>query len=465
MNSKVRDLFRIETKDIVTLENFNQVYYVFEQMVQYDIDVPELEGLGERLPYALNKIATEKLERNDIITFFPIIWGKFEPYVRKLLYAIDKEGYALIQKDKNSSLVNVLEKIGIKVFVSENKRTKETDAIFTIYKLRNAEAHQCEAWSVRKCYDKLAKTMVAFLLVTNKVLPDIQKAMEELPVEKRINVPAVMKTALKVDIFDVRFKRNYFINLNGFFEGYRSIKDDLRNSVIDTQYDSDGWLQYIKSESDDYLSETFYVYEKREGRVVKCTQNGVLVHKNTGDREEEKKDFREYIYNDENNLVRVVVYRMKKRYNAFVKTEEFEVEYLTDGGIVVVQKSIGVKDRSGKNVGYEYEVLRETKWIFDAQWRLKKRITLSGVTEYIYDNDVLVSTKNPNNIVQIKRIGDNVFRIYDDTYNNKSRVLEKRLYQEDKLVRISKYKYIDDEENEVDDPILWEDICIAYDEK
>lgn len=72
MNSKVRNLFRNESKDIESFTNFNQVYFVFEQMVEYDVDVPEIEGLQERLPYALNKIATEKLDRNDVLTYFPM---------------------------------------------------------------------------------------------------------------------------------------------------------------------------------------------------------------------------------------------------------------------------------------------------------------------------------------------------------------------------------------------------------
>ena len=45
MNSKVRNLFRNESKDIESFTNFNQVYFVFEQMVEYDVDVPEIEDI------------------------------------------------------------------------------------------------------------------------------------------------------------------------------------------------------------------------------------------------------------------------------------------------------------------------------------------------------------------------------------------------------------------------------------
>lgn len=96
MDTKVRDLFRMETEDMVQFMNFNEIYYIFEQLVQFDVKVPELEGLGERLSYALNMIATTKLDRNDIITFFPIVWEKFEVYVKQLLYIINSCKYEVI---------------------------------------------------------------------------------------------------------------------------------------------------------------------------------------------------------------------------------------------------------------------------------------------------------------------------------------------------------------------------------
>ena len=45
MNSKVRDFFKRETSEIVSISNFDQVFNVLEQLIQYDVNVPELEGI------------------------------------------------------------------------------------------------------------------------------------------------------------------------------------------------------------------------------------------------------------------------------------------------------------------------------------------------------------------------------------------------------------------------------------
>lgn len=435
MNIRVRDFFRIETKDIITFENWDQIYYVFEQMVEYDVDVPELEGLRERLPYAFNKIATEKLDRNDIITFFPIIWGKFESYAKKLLFITNPSEYAEIRKNKDKSLVKVLQKMQTNVFTNPKDRDNETEAIYTAYELRNNEAHECEKWSVRKCYDKLAKVMAAFLIITNKALPELQLAMQAMPDERKIRILPLRKICdIGVDIFDIRYNQNLFFNLNDYYTQYCSV--DLY------RYDKKGWLLSDESIHYGYKNKTEYLYEKREGMVVK--RIGHIIRTNMNNNNEEKEDdseYRIYNYDDENKLVRVEIIRGNYRDNKYSKRIIVDIDYLTNGGIKIIKKEIIPMDRYIKSDSDTERIGIIDVKEFDCEGRLLAHNGIRGDVKYVYsDNGSLSRIEYSDySFDEIKTIGDNQLIIHKDNLDNQGYLKEKRLYSEGKLMMIQKY--------------------------
>lgn len=468
MNTKVRDLFRIETKDIVSFTNFNQIYYVFEQMVLYDIDVPEIEGLSERVPYALNKIATEKLDRNDIITFFPIIWGKFEPYVRKLLYIINPSKYRKVRNNKNSSVVNVLAELGIKVFVQEKDRTKETEAIYTTYNLRNTEAHVCETWSICKCYDKLAKTLAALLIVTNKVLPDIQIAMKGVPKEKQIRVPLMENvTSIKVDIFDARFHRYFFYNLNDYYSKYQRIDC--------WEYNRNGWLvsEHHNHGGDESL--TTYEYEYKGELVVRCNVIKKEPHTKSEDNLKEKKTgYYTYSYNDQNQIIMVQQYDTPIGYDdSFYLCFIIEIEYLTDGGLCIKHKRM--RDKRLQNRSYlmrkeneEDTVVSTEIRYYSPDGRLIKRCKGQNIANYFYsDSGMLSKIEYTGNLFdEVKYIGDNMIIIRKERDDEIGFIWQKRLFKNGKLRKIQYYSNTDRNRKRLESPILANEIFIEYfDEK
>ena len=466
MNSKVRDLFRIETKDIVTFQNFNQIYYVFEQMVLYDVDVPEIEGLSERLSNALEKVASEKLDRNDIITFFPIIWGKFEPYARKILYIVNPSKYEKIHGNNNSSLVNVLEKLGVKVFVQKRSdRTKETDAIFTTYKLRNAEAHECETWSVRKCYDNLAKALSAFLIITNKALSDIQLVMEGVPEEKRIKGPLLQDIAtIQVDIFDARVTEDIFYNLNDFFSNYQRIGN--------WEYDRNGWLISSSNITEEYESVTSYDYEYKENRIVKCNLiKNTLRPKLGNEPKQEAEGYYEYYYNDQKQIIKIKRFLRDTRSESFSLNTIIGVEYLTDGRISITKKDFHKKINLTWNTKdkEENEIKCTVERIYNQEGQLVKKIMdKDNIVTFIYSNNGMLSRiENPDySFDEIKYIGENVFRIRTNRNEESGQIVEKRLYTQGRLKKIQYYKNQEQEGNKTSDPVLSKEMTIEYfDEK
>ena len=459
MKSKVRDLFRRETKEIKVFDNFNQIYYVVEQMVLYDVDVPELEGLSERLPYALNKIASEKLDRNDIITFFPIIWNKFESYVRKLLFIIRPDEYQMIRKAKNSSVKDVLEVMGIKVNVAEPYRTKETEAIHTVYTLRNSEAHVCETWSIRKTYDKLAKTLAAYLIVTNKVLSEIQSVMKGVPDNKKIYIPSSNGfQRVKFDVFDDRYDLNISYNIFDYI--YKCHK------IGEFEFDENGWIisSHFLNTKDDYESVTKYIYEKENNRIIKRRDVSTII-RSRWDKvpKEEERSYRLYSYDDENNIIKVEHYRYKIRAQSFVKILAMEIEYLSDGGVSIIRKqfSDSYNGSSGK-----YDSVTRVIDIrhYNSKGYLTNKSNPSMGSKYIYSENGLLKRieYSDYSFDVIHYIGDNIFRIHKNREEEEGYILEKRFAPEGKLKSIQRFKNEDDDGNKTEVPELIGEIDIEY---
>ena len=458
MKTEVRNLFRIETKGIVNFENFNQVYYVFEQMVRYDIDVPELEGLSERLTYAFNKIATEKLDRNDVITFFPIIWTKFEPYVKKLLFIINPSGYSSIREERGS-VVDVLAKLGISVFVEKGKRTSETEAIFLAYSLRNTEAHECEFWSLAECYEKLAMVMAAYLIVTNNTLIEIRTAMEVVPAERSIKIPMLSDfTSIKVDIFDFRYNHPIFYSINDFFTQYHHING--------YEYNKDGWTIHYSDETEDHKSEEHYKYQKKRGTVFKCLIDSTTYFKKTED-QIRKFGCRVYSYDNDRRLIQVSCSEKENEKDEFQIQEMYKIEYQTDGGIMITRfrkkrRHHYFNDSTEKESNNEMEILNIKH--FDNKGRLYKLTEKGGEVNYIYaENGSLTRIEDyDGNIQEFKILGNNIFRIIKNKNDEDGVIAEKRLYQEGKLVKILRYSIGKKENDKTNSPVISSKVFIKY---
>ena len=95
MDSNIRSWIQLEIKDKLTYsqKDFYEIYYYFSQLIKYDIDKEGISGLTERLAPALNFVSTQKMDRQDIVTYFPDIWGSFEVFVKKTLYLINPKTY------------------------------------------------------------------------------------------------------------------------------------------------------------------------------------------------------------------------------------------------------------------------------------------------------------------------------------------------------------------------------------
>ena len=110
MNSNVRIWVELEIKDRLkySQKDFYEIYFYFSQLIKFDIDKEGISGLTERLAPALNFVASQKMDRQDIVTYFPAIWGSFEVFVKKTLYLVNPNLHRKLNKNQNYTLVNYL---------------------------------------------------------------------------------------------------------------------------------------------------------------------------------------------------------------------------------------------------------------------------------------------------------------------------------------------------------------------
>ena len=194
MDSRVRDYCRLEISNLhidkcnaqgtqysrVDISDFDSIYHTFEQIVSIEIGVKELDGLGEQLGEALERITCNPISRDDINVYFPNVWGNYEAYIKKLVYLLDRNKYFELKVSRQFQ--PYLDYLGILCAVSDPaKRTLETECFYQAKNLRNTDSHQCPKMSVRECYDKLAYSIGAMYLATKKAYVQLESN------SKRIN--------------------------------------------------------------------------------------------------------------------------------------------------------------------------------------------------------------------------------------------------------------------------------------
>lgn len=67
MDKKIKEYILIETRDVINFKKYDELYSVFEKIVEYDVAAFAIEGISERLVSALQNIALNKIDRTRSI--------------------------------------------------------------------------------------------------------------------------------------------------------------------------------------------------------------------------------------------------------------------------------------------------------------------------------------------------------------------------------------------------------------
>ena len=67
MDKKIKEYILIETRDAINFKKYDELYSVFEKIVEYDVAAFAIEGISERLVSALQNIALNKIDRLELV--------------------------------------------------------------------------------------------------------------------------------------------------------------------------------------------------------------------------------------------------------------------------------------------------------------------------------------------------------------------------------------------------------------
>ena len=435
---KNADKWSSQDKFTVVLETANLTEIEFSEYCRNKGIYPEqVKEWKERIPYALEVIATQKIDRNDIITHFPIIWGKMEAYLKKLVYLIDPVRYDEIKKTPKSSIINFFNELGFPVFVEKANRTNESDAIFTAYNIRNGDAHECEKWSLRSCYNYLAKTMASYILVTAAALPRIKGSL---------NNKSIPKYQLIGDINIIRcidcIHREGLYNLNEM-RNIKTITDRGNNTFFSKQFDSKGYLIGSSFERDDYKSKDEFKYVEENGLIKKRLR----IHKSTDNFASVEDAYWMYSYNTENQIEKISYFCLDSRTKQYEKKKQYEIEYLTDGGLkILMQDYCWYKEEA--TIRNSYILIYDNAGrIIEISYPDKHK-----VVQFTYDEKGgLIRINHPDNTyIEIVNVQNNKLFL-KKKYNQEGEFVEqKRSYVDDKMISMKHYvEQIDNEQNAI----------------
>lgn len=197
----IKNEIKLETRNILPKEpqlKIDEVLDLFIQVLQFPVETKDgkINGLTERVPNAFHRIFIDKLPRVDINTYFGDA-VKIEPYLRKVLFLVNKPMYLNIHNDKDG-LSAVLSALDL-------KKSPFKDEYWVSYDLRNDESHQCENWSNGEIWEKLRSVFVMYLYATYKHQKALKVAINPFDVSQYLNS----------EVQRIKFLQSRFVHIEG----------------------------------------------------------------------------------------------------------------------------------------------------------------------------------------------------------------------------------------------------------
>lgn len=457
MNRDIKKMFKRETQDLgvktSTHAKFDELFYIFSKLVEYDVDVEAVEGLRERLLYALSKIASEKLDRNDVISLFPIIWGKFESFVRKLLYICDKQQYLILVDNTNgfSGLNTYLSSLGISV--SKSNQEWKSDSISITYNIRNNDSHVCEAWSLHKFYKYLGCALDAYLFVVEKTLPKIQKAITTMPTYAGLDLSYSKEPVILFD--PIIQKYNLFYRISDFNCDYTItsrnwVEQLVKMGISETSSAPNAAIPEavlaktpaepaanIRYEfSGDRIARKIYLDEFKDGSHGEVTIPHII-----------------YEYDEDGHLKRRIDQIYMPQYGEFTRAE-CSIEYEIDGSVLIIYQSFTNPDLNEEK---KQQVKKWTCRQYDPHGKIIKYSDREGDIECYQYNDegVLTGIERREGIsIEVEYWGDEVIFTWKRFTDKTSHLYKKYKYVKDRIERITIYRYDRSTDSDVVDDII-----------
>ena len=415
MNTAVRDFVRLETNGAYFEAPFDEIFYYFKRIIEYDIDIDCVEGISERLGNSLQTISGSKLDRSDMLTLFPAVWASFEPFTKKVLYLVDEEAFNRITSDKHSSIVDYLKKLGFPVFVEESKRTINSNIIYNSYLLRNDSSHECRKYSNGKLYKNLDNILAALLIIVDKNLEKIKAGMTAHSIYHSCSFELTNNQQVMRILNTLDMSTGCLADFSGIKT--RTIKhfDKTRTKEL---YDEKGRLaSKIVNSAEITYKYSFQYDENINGDVDRCVEISVFNDPKHGGDYTRDEDSIIYSYNDEDKLYKIDYYDKNKEGSPIV-TRTIMVEYEDDGSLTVSLIDINRRTGDARKVGvYHYDnMLRKISG---------KNGLLTMTYEYAEDGSLKQIKEIGGTFYTVEVLGDNVFVKHHINSDDEGKIIEK----------------------------------------
>ena len=426
-SAKIKEYIKLETNGLVTFDKFDELYYLFDRIIDIDVDIPKVAGIRERLTNAFLRLSKDVITRASVIDCYVAVTGCYESFAKKCLYLVDPGKYAELAADSKNTMPDYLNALGMEVFRKPKDRTKKSDCIFRTYSLRTVEAHECVKKSLREMYDDMAWVLASYFIITESQMEKIKGALLGRGIEeyKEFDISQFGKMPIN-DIF--------FLVRNGITHLPAAIRA-IERPGHKIYFSEDGLRKMAISETSgkDHSSKCHYLYEYRflkDGRVVSvteiCETEMVFQGKNIS---ETNTITYNYSYDDD-NMSRTCRYAdCDGKQSTTIK-----MSYMPDGGFCFCFINEKLMDYIRK---------REKKYYFDNLGRMIKYEMTGDNGKHSesvwYYEDGKRMSKGTSEYVETLMVGNDEVIVHKKNAYDEGEILGKRLYQEGKLVCIKDF--------------------------
>ena len=427
---ELKEYIKSETNGVIESNMFESVYSNFMNVVKYYTDKKKFSGIEEYIIPKLEMLANETIEKKEkLIDSYLSLCMTFEPYVKKVLFIVDRDRYENLAKSESNALVEYLKAVGYSVFVKAENRNKITDIIFKAHEFRNDKSHECENLKISQLYERIDIYICAYMLVAQKRNKDLKTIFGE-PTSYLFakDAPLDMDIFQEIDVRSVIHllemgKKKTTPGIKKQIKRY--FKEPYRTDITYYEpdgtiriesYDKDGKLidesssdqsqeecklkvfDYLKNDNGEIIGAKYYYYDKLDNNQVFSIDKVTF----------EKEDGLIKIYNEKEDIETPGLHRPSRAHEKalYATFDEYGrpldiggVKYIYDGKDRLISIDKGRKYFNVEYSGNEMRFYRLTKRGEKAYTRKWYVIDGLVVKEVIYMNEINVEPSDSQEIV------------------------------------------------------------------
>ena len=245
-NNQIKKIIKRQIQDSFhSSVNLEELIETFLYFIQYPLNdtSTNLDGLETRLLNSITILFEDETNKKDI-AFAEFV--KFEPYLRKMLYLVDRGKLNIIEAGKKglSQLIKALDlNPESKDIYSQTPEMLKGESfqiehLCRAYHLRNRESHHCIDFSQLELALNIQSVLIVYLQVTFLYLNEVRKAIDIYGINKYLKKEIINFTQWKESFVHIDGKE--VIDIDNIYA------KELCSEGIDTFEERQGTIDYLR---------------------------------------------------------------------------------------------------------------------------------------------------------------------------------------------------------------------------